>query len=115
MNEISQIRERRSEERLCELMRRFSAPCAGPLEAQLIRLKNRLLQPIVKKVPDSGVVDQITAAANEAATLAWYSGYPILLFPALLEEKLSSLVNSWNQRSLGLVNRLAATTISDGG
>jgi hypothetical protein len=95
MNESKHDAGRRPEERLCELMRRFSAP--GDVEAQVIALKNRLLKPVLKTVADSRLVTEITFRANEAAALAWYTGYPILLFPALLEEKLSSLLKPWNR------------------
>ena len=107
MNRTDQIRETRREERLCELMRLFAGPCRGPLEAQLQALKERLLQPALAKAPDATLVQDLSWAANEAAALAWYSGYPMLLLPGLLEEKLSLAHKHW-ERQQEIWHKLAA-------
>ena len=51
------------------------------------RLKNRLLteQLLATAKPELNV--PIRRAANEAAALAWVTFYPLLVFPALFEEK----------------------------
>ena len=67
----------------------FEAP-AVPFRAtqtsDLENLKNQLLrQALAGAGPDQNVL--LRRAANEAASLVWLTPYPLLLFPALFEEK----------------------------
>jgi hypothetical protein len=59
-----------------------TAPFRANLESEFERLKNRLL---------AETLDELNAplrrAANDAAALAWVTFYPLLVFPALFEEK----------------------------
>jgi len=98
MNAIGQIQPGKREERLCELARLFAVPARGPLEEQLEKIKIQLLRTMLKKEPDAGLARELTWAANEAAALAWYTGYPTWLFPALFEEKAQSARKRWERQ-----------------
>ena len=54
---------------------------------QLAGLKDRLLGERLNDVPDTQTEEHYRHAANEAAALAWVTAYPLLVFPALFEEK----------------------------
>jgi hypothetical protein len=56
-------------------------------EAELERLKNRLLSEWLETRWDPESDGQLRRAANEAAALAWVTRYPLLVFPALFEEQ----------------------------
>ena len=62
-------------------------PFRARQEAELERLKTRLLSEWLETrwAPQSD--DQLRRAANEAAALAWVTRYPLLVFPTLFEEK----------------------------
>jgi len=76
-------------------MRLFATPSRGQLESQLETLKQRLLQPILGKISEPGLANALTLAANEAAALAWYTGFPMLVFPTLFEEKITTAWKHW--------------------
>jgi len=50
-------------------------------------LKQRLLLERLNETPESETHALIMQQANEAALLAWQSGYPLLSFPSLFEER----------------------------
>jgi hypothetical protein len=56
-------------------------------EVELERLKTRLLAEWQETRWDPQAGGQLRRAANEAAALAWVTRYPLLVFPALFEEK----------------------------
>jgi hypothetical protein len=62
-------------------------PQRGATEAELEELKKRLLQPLLSRAADATQATPLQHAANEAAGLAWFTPFPLLFFPALLEEK----------------------------
>jgi hypothetical protein len=62
-------------------------PFRGSAEDDLERLKNRLLHGLLARAPRAELYGPLRRAANEATSLAWASGFPLLLLPALLEEK----------------------------
>src|ERR1700722_8077590 len=62
-----------------------AAPFRATQATELDALKNRLLLERVDDVPDLNV--RVRRAANEAAAVAWTTQYPLLLFPALFDEK----------------------------
>ena len=62
-------------------------PPRGALETELEHLKARLLAPLLGAAPDPAQSVPLQRAANEAAGLAWFTPFPLLFFPALLEEK----------------------------
>jgi hypothetical protein len=63
------------------------APFRMTLETDFEILKARLLKSLLagKKNPELNA--PLRRAANEAAGLAWLTPFPMLFFPALLEEK----------------------------
>jgi len=63
------------------------APFRAWQEAELERLKVRLLSEQLETRWDPQSEGQLRRAANEAAALAWVTRYPLLVFPALFEEK----------------------------
>jgi hypothetical protein len=62
-------------------------PFRGTQETELDRLKTRLLQEWLRQTPDEQLYAPLRRAANEAAALAWFTPFPLLFFPGLLEEK----------------------------
>ena len=64
------------------------APFRANLETEFERLKNRLLTATLLATARPELNPAIRRAANEAAALAWVTFYPLLVFPALFEEKL---------------------------
>ena len=65
--------------------------CAKPFRAlqdnEFEKLKSRLLRRLLDDAVQPDLYAPLRRAANEAAALAWTTPYPILFFPALLEEK----------------------------
>jgi hypothetical protein len=57
------------------------------LTASFVVLKQRLLLECLNQTPESETHALIMRQANEAALLAWLSGYPLLAFPCLFEER----------------------------
>ncbi len=62
------------------------APFRARQEAELERLKARLLSERLAARSDPQFEPQLRRAANEAAALAWITPYPLLLFPVLFDE-----------------------------
>jgi hypothetical protein len=65
------------------------APFRATQETEFERLKNRLLTETLLAAARPDLNAGIRRAANEAAALAWVTFYPLLVFPALFEEKLA--------------------------
>ena len=63
------------------------APFRARQEAEFERLKAQLLEERLETQPQPQFNSQLERAANEAAALAWVTRYPLLVFPALFEEK----------------------------
>jgi len=63
------------------------APFRARQEAELERLKARLLSERLEALGKPQANGPLSRAANEAAALAWVTRYPLLLFPVLFEEK----------------------------
>jgi hypothetical protein len=90
-----------------------TTPFRAEQTSDLERLKNRLLRELLENTtnPDENVL--LRRAANDAAALAWVTQYPLLLLPALLEEKArAALVQLKRQaqirrRSLNLLSEAA--------
>jgi hypothetical protein len=60
----------------------------GPtLAATFANLKSRLVLQRLNEAPEPETHASIMKQANEAALLAWLSGYPLLAFPCLFEER----------------------------
>jgi hypothetical protein len=99
MNARRQTQPGSREERLSNIARLFAVPSRGPLEAQLENMKTELLGHMLDgQKADSGLRRELAWAANESAALAWYTGYPTLLFPALFEEKAHVACKRWEHQ-----------------
>src|SRR5262245_11114536 len=73
-------------------------------ESALELLKDRLLR---YRLNESGLAEvnaRLRRAANEAAALAWTTTFPLLVFPALFEEK-ASVALQQAQRQAGVRER----------
>src|ERR1017187_1003028 len=67
------------------------APFRATRENEFERLKNRLLtEQLAGAVPELNA--PLRRAANEAAALAWVTFHPLLVFPALFEEKIRTAI-----------------------
>lgn len=62
-------------------------------ETELERLKNRLLAQTLNELTAPEANGFVRRAANEAAALAWSTHFPLLLFPALFEEKIKTALH----------------------
>jgi hypothetical protein len=58
-------------------------------EVRLGELKNRLLRLHLAEADTSELVPVVRRAAEDAASLAWATPYPLLLLPELVEEKVA--------------------------
>ena len=56
-------------------------------DQELEVLKQRLLKESLQELEGGELKPIVRRAANEAASLAWLTPYPLLVFPTLLEEK----------------------------
>ena len=66
-----------------------AAPFRATQETEFERLKNQLLaQQLVAATPELNA--PLRRAANDAAALAWATIFPLLVFPALFEEKVQA-------------------------
>src|SRR6266498_3573949 len=63
------------------------APFRATQDDDLERLKNQLLRERLSESPQPRFNSQLRQAATEAAALAWVTPFPLLVFPALFEEK----------------------------
>ena len=70
-----------------------NAPFRASLESEFERLKSRLLAETLDEAEQPGLNAPLRRAANEAAALAWVTFYPLLVFPALFEEKSRAAVH----------------------
>ncbi|HWD17803.1 MAG TPA: hypothetical protein VHB20_00875 [Verrucomicrobiae bacterium] len=90
-----------------------AAPFRGTQETELDRLKTRLLRELLADT-EPGLNAPLRRAANEAASLAWVTPFPLLFFPTLLEEKARTAQQQQarqrriRQRTLALVEEAAA-------
>ena len=64
-----------------------TAPFRANLESEFERLKNRLLAETLDETEQPELNAPLRRAANDAAALAWVTFYPLLVFPALFDEK----------------------------
>lgn len=56
--------------------------------AQLAELKNRSLEKALSAAADPALYIPYQRAAGDAAAVAWLTGWPLLFFPTLFEEKI---------------------------
>jgi hypothetical protein len=70
-----------------DLAPRFAQPFRAVQETEFEKLKNRLLRRLLDDAVQPDLNAPLRRAANDAAALAWTTQFPLLVFPALLEEK----------------------------
>jgi hypothetical protein len=87
MNQTKKLPARFRPETQFELRLAPSVPFRANLETQFEQLKNRLLAERLATAANPALAAPLRRAANEAAALAWVSLFPLLVFPALFEEK----------------------------
>jgi len=75
------------------------APFRATQESEFERLKNRLLTLQLAELAKPELNAPLRRAANEAAALAWVTLYPLLVFPALFEEKTSVAVRQTERQA----------------
>jgi|SRR5690349_1045011 len=76
----------------------LTAPRRGVTEEKLEQFKQQLLGPILATVECTVLIKELRAVANEAAALAWYTVCPVLVLPALLEEKTRLAIRHWERQ-----------------
>ena len=76
-----------------------TAPFRAALENDFERLKNRLLTRQLDALEQPELNATVRRAANEAAALAWVTFQPLLVFPALFEEKVAVAVSQANRQA----------------
>ncbi|MDB6023148.1 MAG: hypothetical protein JWQ04_3005 [Pedosphaera sp.] len=95
---------------------RFDVPTVPYRETEttaLEELKARLLRQLLEQTTELTQNTVLRRAANDAAALAWLTRYPLLAFPALLEEKAKAALLQCQrqagvrQRSLNLLLKAA--------
>jgi hypothetical protein len=69
------------------------APFRARQDAELEVLKTRLFRKRVGEVWEPRQRSALRRAANDAAALAWVTPYPLLVFPALFEEKVETALH----------------------
>lgn len=67
----------------------FDVAARGAQETDLDQLKERLLATYLKNPDEGAEGTPLRLAANEAAGLAWFTPFPLLFLPVLLEEKVA--------------------------
>jgi hypothetical protein len=86
------------------------APFRAVQENEFEKLKLQLLEERLAEEPNPGLNSYLRRAANEAASLAWVTAYPLLVFPTLFEEKANTAATQAQrqkhvrQRSLELLS-----------
>lgn len=68
----------------------FAVPFRGTCETELEQFKNRLLRAALNEAADAEFYAPLRRAANEAAALAWMTPFPLLFFPSLFDEKITT-------------------------
>ena len=82
------------------------APFRTVQEIKFERLKDQLLLERLDQALDPQLNSHLRRAANEAAALAWVTRYPLLVFPALFEEKAeTALAQADRQHEIGQRSR----------
>jgi hypothetical protein len=72
-----------------------TAPFRGLVEAHLETLKHKMLAPVLHNTHNPELQTKLGWAAQDAASLAWLTPFPLLVFPALFEEKVSAARKHW--------------------
>jgi hypothetical protein len=68
------------------------APFRASLETEFERLKDQLLAEQLYLATETELYAPLRRAANDAAAIAWATPFPLLVFPALFEEKTDAVL-----------------------
>jgi hypothetical protein len=68
------------------------------MEERLESLKEQLLIPLLSSIKNAELIHELRWVANEATALAWFTVCPMLVLPALLEEKISGALQRWEHQ-----------------
>lgn len=83
-----------------------AAPFRAWQQNEFEMLKDLLLTEQLSEVWDADLNSVVRRAANEASALAWTTGFPLLVFPALFEEKtVAALAQAERQAQVRRVTR----------
>jgi hypothetical protein len=74
------------------------APFRATQTSALERLKDRLTDGLVQTAAQPELYVLYRRAANDAAALAWATPFPLLLFPALFEERVAAARRQWKHQ-----------------
>jgi hypothetical protein len=78
-----------------------AAPFRALQETALERLKDQLLHERLARAKAPAFNAPLRRAASDAAALAWVTGYPLLVFPVLFDEKArAALLHAQRQDSV---------------
>jgi hypothetical protein len=100
-NNYNRLRTSFGPETRFELKPILPVPYRAIQETELERLKTRLLLGFLQNAAEPEFNGCLRHAANEAAALAWATPYPLLVFPALLDEKAeAALLQAERQESI---------------
>jgi hypothetical protein len=69
-----------------------TAPFRATYETEFERLKRELLARQLARTGATDLNAPVRRAANDAAALAWNTLFPLLVFPALFEEKVAETI-----------------------
>jgi len=76
-----------------------ATPFRAAQENEFEQLKNRLLAEQLARNREPKLNAPLHRAANEAAALAWNTFFPLLVFPALFEEKTESALRQLERQA----------------
>jgi hypothetical protein len=75
------------------------APFRANLETEFERLKDQLLAEQLYLANETRLYAPLRRAANDAAAIAWATLFPLLVFPALFEEKTAAVLRQAKQQA----------------
>jgi hypothetical protein len=83
----------------------ITAPFRGPLETRLEELKLHLLDNELRGTRNAELYSKLSWAAQEAASLAWMTPFPLLVLPELFREKIGAARKHWAKQQRILRDR----------
>jgi hypothetical protein len=92
-NKYTQFQARFDDETRFEIRPLAPVPMRGTAEDELEQLKARLVGPLLAPAAEPELNTALQRAANEAASVAWFTPFPLLVFPTLLEEKAADAIH----------------------
>lgn len=90
----------------------ITAPFRGPVETRLEELKLQLLDKELRGMRNAELYSKLYWAAQEAASLAWMTPFPLLVFPELFREKVGAARKHWAKQQRILRDRQVPRAIA---